>query len=70
MRRKLFVILVCIVCVFSMSACGSGITQEQYDQLESEKKAVEDEKKKVDGELEQTKNWKPCRRNMMNIRNP
>ena len=55
MRRKLFVILVCIVCVFSMSACGSGITQEQYDQLESEKKAVEDEKKKVDGELEQTK---------------
>ena len=55
MRRKLFVILVCIICVFSMSACGSGITQEQYDQLESEKKAVEDEKKKVDGELEQTK---------------
>ena len=51
MRRKLFVIMVCIMCVFSMSACGSGITQEQYDQLESEKKAVEDEKKKVDGEL-------------------
>ena len=42
-----------------MSACGSGITQEQYDQLESEKKAVEDEKKKVDGELEQTKKEKP-----------
>ncbi len=41
MRKRIMVVLLCALTVFSMTACGGGITQEQYDQVVSEKEEAE-----------------------------
>lgn len=45
MKKRLMALLLCASTVFAITACGSGITQEQYDQIVSEK---EDAEKKLD----------------------
>ncbi len=56
MRKMIAGLFVCLLTVLVLAGCGgSGITQEQYDTLASEKESVETELDSVKSELETTK---------------
>ena len=52
MNKRLLVLLLCVLTLFSITACGSGITQEQYDQLASEKEELEKQLEQVQKDLQ------------------
>ena len=56
MRKVIVGFFVCLLTMLVLAGCGgSGITQEQFDTLSSEKKSVEAELESVKSELETTK---------------
>ena len=52
MKNRFMSLLLCLAIVFPLTACGSGITQEQYDQLVSEKEDVEKQLEQAQKDLQ------------------
>ena len=52
MKKRHMALLFCLIIVLSLTACGGGITQEQYDQLVSEKEDVEKQLEQAQKDLQ------------------
>ena len=52
MKKGFVALLLCLSIVLPLTACGSGITQEQYDQLVSEKEDVEKQLEQAQKDLQ------------------